>query len=225
MKCLAFLLLLPAQIEIAPSTEFSRETQVSAVTATVRIVNVTQAAQGTGTIVAKKDGFVYILTANHLVQRASKLEVATFSAGSYPKAKDVYRKAEFVAGTDDVKDLALIRLATTDSALSPVLLCPTIAVPDKGGFDALAVGCGDGQPPTCLIDKVLGAKIIRREPKGKTANCWEVDTAFAQGRSGGPLFDKRGHLLGVLSGTNQGKSYFTHTEEIRTFLKLAGLED
>jgi S1-C subfamily serine protease len=41
----------------------------------------------------------------------------------------------------------------------------------------------------------------------------------AKGRSGGPLIDQRGFVIGICSGTSDGKGYFTHTHEIHRFLK------
>jgi hypothetical protein len=70
--------------------------------------------------------------------------------------------------------------------------------------------------------RVLGKKRIRREAKGRSALFWEVEGEAAEGRSGGPLFDGQARLLGVLSGTSHGKSYYVHVDEIRAFLKLAG---
>jgi S1-C subfamily serine protease len=228
MHYLAFLLLIPGQIEVLPSSEFSQERQLTAVAATVRIASDSgrtdnSGRTGSGAFIGRKGKHVYILTAHHLVKGAGHLEVATFSVGSYPRPSKVYRSAEVVAATNDIRDLAVLRLATDDNV--PVLeLCPALVVPDKPGFSALAVGCTGRAAPTCLIDKVLASKRVRRETAAGSALFWEVDRKHSGGRSGGPLIDARGHLLGVLSGTSKGRSYFCHTEEIRSFLKEVGIE-
>jgi hypothetical protein len=78
----------------------------------------------------------------------------------------VYRSAEIVAGTNDTRDLALIRLATADKMAGKLELCPTLVVTTESGFSALAVGCGEGAAATCLVAKVLGKKLVRRELRG-----------------------------------------------------------
>jgi hypothetical protein len=65
--------------------------------------------------------------------------------------------------------------------------------------------------------------LIRRPGEGAFA-AWEVATAPVKGRSGGPLFDRRGFVLGIASGANLELGYFTHTEEIHRFLKSNALE-
>ena len=39
------------------------------------------------------------------------------------------------------------------------------------------------------------------------------------GRSGGPLLDADGRLIGVCSGTQEGMNYYTHPDEIRGALQ------
>jgi S1-C subfamily serine protease len=224
MHWLALLILLPGQIDIVDAPAFSRPLQTSAVAATVRVVNVSTGVEGSGALIAQKDGFAYVLTAQHLAGKGDHLEVSTFSATSYPRPEKVYKVAEVVAGTKGMQDLALVRLTTKDKMPGILKVCPKAAIPDQKGFEALAVGCNRAGVPTCLVDKVLGGKRVRRGVKGGTAYFWELSRAHAAGKSGGPLVDRRGYLLGVLSGTNKGKSYFCHTREIHAFLKQAGLE-
>jgi S1-C subfamily serine protease len=221
---LAFLLLLPAQVETVESAEFSKEAQTAALTATVRVVNVGQRVEGSGVIVGRKGGFVYVLTAYHVVEKAERLEVATFSAASYPKPARVYRSVRIVARADDMRDLALLRVSTDDPVPGKLSLCPARSVPEETGFKALSVGCAAGEAPTPRVDEVAGKKRVRREGEDKPAWFWEVDRKQAEGRSGGPLVDRRGYLLGVCSGTNQDKSYFCHPDEVRAFLRESGFD-
>ena len=167
----------------------------------------------------KNGPFVYILTAHHFVQDADQVEITIFSEQSYPKADKVYRGAKVVARAADIRDLALIRMVADSKALEVLRLCPSAEIPKEDQFVAMAVGCTQGQAPTAAINKVVGKKKIRSKTGGDAAFFWEWNDAVAKGRSGGPLIDKRGYVVGICSGTSDGKGYFTHPQEIHRFLK------
>ena len=210
--------LIPGQIETVDSASFSKELQQAAVLATVQVTNVSREVKGSGVIIGSKGPCVYILTAQHIIDKADSLEVEIFSAASFPQPHRMYRSVAIVAQTGDIQDLALLRVTTDDQLPKPLPLCPARLVSDDKGFEALSVGCADGNAPTCLVDKVLAKRLIRREAEDKAAHFWEIDRIQQEGRSGGPLVDKRGYLIGVCSGTNREKSYFCHTEEISRLL-------
>jgi S1-C subfamily serine protease len=217
------LFLLPGQIETVSSADFSKAAQRAAVTATVRVVNAAQKVSGSGAVIGRKGKAVYLLTARHIVRGSDTVEVATFSAGSYPKPSRAYR-AKVVATSDAAADLALLRLDTDDDPPGLVRVCPPLVVPKKKVLPGLAVGCTKGGAPTCQIGKVRGPKRVRHKGADRAVSVWEVNHQHAAGRSGGPLIDKRGYLIGVCSGTTKGKGYFCHVAEIHAFLKRNGLE-
>src|SRR5262245_29675317 len=148
MLSLACLLLSPGAIEPVASPDFSKKTQVTAITATVRVVNVAQRTEGSGVILGRKGDFVYILTAYHVVEGARALEVDTVSAASYPRPEKVYNSVRIVAKAEDMRDLALIRVVTKDTMPAMLSLCPTRQLPEGKGSKALTVGCEDKEPPT-----------------------------------------------------------------------------
>jgi len=218
---LAWVLLLPGQIETLDLPGVPKGVPTAAVAATVRVVNLDRRVSGSGVIIRQKGPFVYVLTAKHLIDWGDKLEVVTFS-GTPPKPERVCRVVRALARSDDLRDLALLRVAVGDRTPTPLPFCPERSVPNGKGFQALTVGCSGGAPPTCQLDEVVGARQARREVGGPAALFWEVDRKEAEGRSGGALVDRRGYLLGICSGTNREKSYFCHTDEVRTFLKGNG---
>jgi hypothetical protein len=217
-------MLIAVQIATFSPADFSKERQQTAIAATVRIVNSSRDAEGSGIIIGAKGPFVYILTAHHVIARANRLKIMTFSAASYPKVHRVYHTVRVIAEASGIRDLALLRVTTNDRMPGVLKLCPVRLVPQESGFKALSVGCPEGRAPTCLVDEVEGKKLVRREATGKSASFWEVNRKHLEGRSGGPIIDKQGHLLGVCSGTNRERTYFCHTEEIRAFLKESGLD-
>ena len=219
MLLFTWILLLTQGIETVDSSEFPRTLQIRAMTATVRIKNTTLKTEGSGVIVGRNSSVVYILTAQHVVKDANQLEVATFSEKSYPNENKIYREAKIVAKSGDLRDLALLRVATDDQ-MPGQLSIRSLSVPLEGnGFYALSCGCSEGRGPTCLIKKVTGKKRVGRKVGGEVATFWEWPEGGTRGRSGGPLVDRRGDLIGICSGTSDGKSYFSHTEEIHGFLK------
>src|ERR1019366_5733727 len=104
-----------AQVPALESADFSKERQAQAVTATVRIRNLTLNKEGSGVLVGKGGPFVYVLTAQHLIQGGDRIEIATFSKESYPKPLNIYSAAEITAEMRGLEDLALIRIRTADA--------------------------------------------------------------------------------------------------------------
>src|SRR5262249_26382207 len=148
----------------------------------------------------------YVLTANHVVEKAEKLEVHVFSAKSYPKAAAVYDGTRIFAQAKE-PDLAVLLFATRDTLPGVARLCPAQQVPAGTDFPGVTVGCSGGKAPTCAAETVKGKQVIRRPGEGDTT-AWELATPPAKGRSGGPLFDKHGLVIGIASGRNDGKGYY-----------------
>jgi S1-C subfamily serine protease len=100
---------------------------------------------GSGVIIRQPGPFVYVLTAQHVVEQAERVDVAVFSAQSYPTPDRAGLSAEVIARDKDA-DLALHRFPARAAAR----ICPPRSVPDGKGFAALPVGCGVGEPPIRL---------------------------------------------------------------------------
>lgn len=211
----------PSNADRSRGEEFSGQVKASAVSATVRIV--ADSSYGSGVIVAVEGPLVYILTANHVVQHSSRLEVHFPSRGAEPKRAKVFRAVQVLASNSD-DDLAVVRIAVGQEAPAPIPICPPASVPVGGGFAALSVGCNRDDSPTAQIGIVEPKRLVQRQSDEKAVWTWPVDEAAEKGRSGGPLIDRRGLLIGIASGMNDGTSFYSHIDAIHRFLKASGLK-
>ncbi len=140
---------------------------------------------GSGFIVTA-DG--YVLTNNHVVEGATKLEV-TLNGGDKHEAK--------VIGTDPSIDLALIKIDPKEKTFPFLPL---------GDSDKLRVGqwvLAIGNP--LQLEYTVTAGVVsakkRHVPIGSTdfqvANFLQTDAAINFGNSGGPLLDATGRVVGI----------------------------
>ncbi len=223
-----FLVMIPAllgQLPEVDSADFSKQLQKKALLATVRIVNVTANDDGTGVIVGRKGPFVYILTAKHVVHGAKKLEIHVFDDESYPKPARKYTFAEVLGETNfRNSDVALVQMLTKDELSKPMPVAAVSENSQKKTMPALSIGCDGGRPPTCVVVEVQGKKLVARKGQPGAAFFWQVNHRPLKGRSGGPLIDKKGQVLGVCSFAGDNAGYYCHIEEIHRFLKSQDME-
>lgn len=218
---LALLAALPGGFPIVVSPEFSVDLQYRALGSTVRIVNLSNGYRGTGAVLRSDRGIVYVLTAEHLVDKVANLEIMTFTDATYPEPDRILTGAEVVAKTKE-PDIALLKLLTRERLGPGLTICPRTLAPTAKVFPAMSIGCSNGAAPTCLIDKVVDRKRVRKVLAGGTSLVWEVGIQHAPGRSGGPLLDARGYIIGVCSGTTEDRGYYCHTDELYGWLKDSG---
>jgi serine protease Do len=147
----------------------------------------TTVASGSGFIISK-DGL--ILTNNHVVEGATKIEVGLF--GEDPD--QVYQAK--IVGRDELTDSALIQLTEM----------PNHPIPEAKFGDSSQMGAGDwviaiGNPFN-LNHTVSVGVISRTEPSFQVADrrfgeMLQTDAAINPGNSGGPLLNLRGEVIGV----------------------------
>ena len=141
-----------------------------------------QSGLGSGVIVSE-DG--YIITNNHVIDRADEIHVQTYDGDEY--------EAE-VVGTDPESDVAVLRIESNG--------LPAITFGDS---DALRVGemvlaIGSPLNPGFAHSVSMGVVSAKgRADLGLSSyeNYIQTDAAINPGNSGGPLIDMNGHLVGI----------------------------
>ncbi len=149
---------------------------------------------GSGVIVSSSG---YILTNNHVVEKATTLKVA-FSDGRDFTAKTI--------GTDPQTDLAVIKISANELPTLPFANSEGARVGDL----CFAIGNPFGQDHTVTMG-IISAK-GRRLPEGLTRiqDFIQTDAAINPGNSGGALINAQGQLIGIntmiLTGGGGGAS-------------------
>jgi len=125
----------------------------------------------------------YILTNNHVVDKASKLEV-TLSDGRDFKAK--------LIGADAQTDVAVIKIDASDLPTLPFANSEAARVGDL----CFAIGNPFGQDHTVTMG-IVSAKGRSLEPGTMIQNFIQTDASINPGNSGGALINADGRLIGM----------------------------
>ena len=120
------------------------------------------------------------------------------------------------------EDLAVLEVELTNNP--PVVpLCPPDKLKIKTPTTVMTLGAIMDGSPEIKIDRVKGRKPIKK-PDGTEALYWEANIPQQRGRSGGPMIDSRGYVIGIASGTQHQKGYYTCIDEILKALQGAGYD-
>src|SRR4051794_4610256 len=147
----------------------------------------TTRAAGTGFIISK-DG--YILTNNHVVEDATKIEVVLY--GDDP---DMSYTAK-VIGKDPLTDSALIQLVDKpERPLQEAKFGDSAQV--EAGDWVMAIGNPFGYDHTVTVGVISATSRAFRVTTGRSNDMLQTDAAIDPGNSGGPLLNLRGEVIGM----------------------------
>ncbi len=142
------------------------------------------AALGSGFVIDKAG---HIVTNYHVVQGADDVTVS-FSNRDTVKAE--------VVGTDPSTDLAVLRVRSSGSALTPLVLGNSDGI--RVGDSVVAIGNPFGLDRTVTAGIVSALQRLITAPNRFTIDhVIQTDAPINHGNSGGPLLNARGQVIGV----------------------------
>jgi len=147
-------------------------------------------AAGTGFIIDKAG---FILTNNHVVEGATKIEVSLFGE----EADQEY--AARVVGRDPLTDSALIELTEKPNHPLPEVKFGDSAQMEQGDW-VMAIGNPFGLAHTVSVGVISANSRPFPVADGRTAQVLQTDAAINPGNSGGALINNRGELVGINTG-------------------------
>ncbi len=150
----------------------------------------TTRAAGTGFIISK-DGF--ILTNNHVVEDATKIEVAFYDDDNDPK----FYQAK-VVGRDQLTDSALIQLVDKPSRPLVEAKFGDSSQTFPGDW-VMAIGNPFGYAHTVTVGVISATQRAFPVTNGRNNEMLQTDAAINPGNSGGPLLNVRGEVIGMNS--------------------------
>ena len=143
---------------------------------------------GSGVVV---DNFGDILTSLHVIEGATTIQV-TFSDGTKSEAQVVMQMPEL--------DLAVIQALDTPLQLVPATLGNPGAM--RVGDEAFVVGNPFGLYGSMTSGVISGFDRVFRVPDSniEIPGMIQFDAAANPGNSGGPLLNRQGHVIGIVTG-------------------------
>jgi S1-C subfamily serine protease len=149
-------------------------------------------ATGSGIVI---DSEGHVLTNNHVVEGAAKIEVKL-------GASDAEHTAE-VVGTDPASDIALLKVEAPADQLHPLTLGDSSKV--RVGDPVVAIGNPFGLDRTVTSGIVSALQRQIQAPNGfSISHVIQTDAAINPGNSGGPLIDSGGNVIGINSQIETG---------------------
>lgn len=139
---------------------------------------------GSGSVLDREG---HILTNNHVVRGAREIYVRLYNGEEYPAG---------VVGSDDLNDLAVIKIEAPEDFLHPISLGDSARL--RVGQKIHAIGNPFGLERTYTVGIV--SSLNRQLPtadRRTMKSIVQIDAAINPGNSGGPLLNNQGEMVGV----------------------------
>src|SRR5258707_6880532 len=143
---------------------------------------VPQQGQGSGFILDKQG---HILTNNHVIDNAQKVEVTL---------SDKHKYKATVVGVDKGHDLALLQISNAPD-LQPATLSESTSL--TVGQRVYAIGNPFGLSGTMTRGIISAIRSLRGPGNSPIEDAIQTDAAVNPGNSGGPLLNSRGEVIGI----------------------------
>lgn len=140
-------------------------------------------ASGTGSIIDRNG---YVLTNNHVVANAKRLQVALADGSHWPAR---------LVGRDPQTDLAVIRIDAPADRLRPLAWGDSRKL--RVGQKVLAIGNPFGLEQTLTTGIVSAVRKRLKIGDVEVEDVIQTDAAINPGNSGGPLLDSEGRMVGI----------------------------
>ncbi len=150
-----------------------------------------QGGAGSGFII---DTAGLILTNNHVVANASRIEVALFSGDDEGDEESHTFEAK-VVGRDPLTDSALVRLVSAPAGLAAAKFGDSGQM--KPGDWVVAIGNPFGLAHTVTVGVISARGRPFYPVEGRIQEMLQTDAAINPGNSGGPLLNVRGEVVGI----------------------------
>ena len=146
---------------------------------------------GSGFIIDKSG---LILTNNHVVAGATRIDVGLFARSEGNGAERMYEAK--VIGRDPLTDSALIRLIQRPEFDLPVATLGDFNLAAPGDW-VVAIGNPFNLAHTVTVGVISAKGRPFRGSEGRVQEMLQTDTAINPGNSGGPLLNLRGEVIGI----------------------------
>ncbi|MEO9953485.1 trypsin-like peptidase domain-containing protein [Nonlabens sp.] len=165
---------------------------------------------GSGVIISKEG---LILTAAHVVESANEISV---------KLQNGIAFSADVISSSKAADVALLKLRTIPSGLQPAAIGDSNT--SKVGEQILIIGAPRGLEHSLSVGHISRKVDKNMIANGEMAGFIQTDASINQGNSGGPMFNVKGEVIGVVSfiltnsGGFEGLGFAVDTNTIKKVL-------
>lgn len=152
------------------------------------VVVKTAAGMGSGFFINKEG---YLITNFHVIAGEKKISVTQFLQERQILRRVVHKEVEIVA-TAPFHDLAILRLKDFDTEITPVVFAPEERL--RIGETVFAIGNPLG------LERTVTEGVLSQTHRNFGGILYlQVDAPVNPGNSGGPLFNARGQVIGVIN--------------------------